>query len=105
MFINSNRDKQAQKEHAAKIHASTIRFENKMLASASKRVTPNELRFTTNSSAKFAQVDKIFDDEEGNSNEELAQVLIPFRLFVFSHSVHSFSNVYLMVFIWTFMLN
>ena len=99
MFINPNRDKQARKEHAAKIHASTIRLGNEILAPTSKRVTPNELRFTTNSSAKLAQVDKFFDDEEGSPNEELAQVLSPFRLFVFSYCVHSISNVYRMVFI------
>ncbi len=105
MFVNSNRDKQARKEHTAKIHASTIRFGNKMLTSAPKRVTPNEVRFTTNNSAELAQVDKLFEDEEGIPNEESAQVLIPFRLCVFSYCVHSFSNVYLMVFIWTFVLN
>ncbi len=69
-----------------------------MLASESKRVTPNEPRFKTKNSAELVQVDKIFDEEESSLNEGLTQVLIPFRLFVFFYCVHSFTNVCLVVF-------
>ena len=63
-----------------------------MLASASKRVTQNELRFTTNSSAKLAQVDKLFDDEEGSPNEEFVRYQIQlggirYKLLIFSTGI------------------